>query len=254
RPHARTRRDRMASSVPPLSRRPACRARHRVSLQEPLLLRQDELHRGAAASAAGLRPSLAHPPGSLRARRARARFHGRSRSLQAPLDRCHAGSPGCALVPAGGARRPGADASFRPRADSHPVPHRRRPGMKSPVVNAFKNKILKGMAWTVSFRFGQRFMGLVSTLILVRILAPKDFGIVAMGMAVGAVLDAISSFGFDQAIIQRKEIDRTHLDTAWTINQIVSAIATVVLLLLAPVVAAYYGDPRVINVIIVLAI
>ncbi|HEX3112032.1 MAG TPA: oligosaccharide flippase family protein [Candidatus Eisenbacteria bacterium] len=126
--------------------------------------------------------------------------------------------------------------------------------MKSPVVNAFKNKILKGMAWTVSFRFGQRFMGLVSTLILVRILAPKDFGIVAMGMAVGAVLDAISSFGFDQAIIQRKEIDRTHLDTAWTINQIVSAIATVVLLLLAPVVAAYYGDPRVINVIIVLAI
>lgn len=121
-------------------------------------------------------------------------------------------------------------------------------------MNTFKNKILKGMAWTVSFRFGQRFMGLVSTLILVRVLAPKDFGIIAMGMAVGAVLDAISSFGFDQAIIQRKEIDRTHLDTAWTINQIVSFIATVLLLLLAPVVAAYYGDPRVVNVIIVLAV
>ena len=126
--------------------------------------------------------------------------------------------------------------------------------MKPAVISAFKGKILKGMAWTVSFRFGQRFMGLVSTLILVRVLAPKDFGIVAMGMAVGAVLDAISSFGFDQAIIQRKTLDRTHLDTAWTINQIVSAIATVVLLLLAPVVAAYYGDPRVINVLIVLAV
>jgi O-antigen/teichoic acid export membrane protein len=126
--------------------------------------------------------------------------------------------------------------------------------VKRAPMNTFKTKILKGMAWTVSFRFGQRFMGLVSTLILVRLLAPKDFGIIAMGMAVGAVLDAISSFGFDQAIIQRKEIDRTHLDTAWTINQIVSFIATVVLLLLAPVVAAYYGDPRVINVIIVLAI
>lgn len=121
-------------------------------------------------------------------------------------------------------------------------------------MNTFKTKILKGMAWTVSFRFGQRLMGLVSTLILVRVLAPKDFGIIAMGMAVGAVLDAISSFGFDQAIIQRKTIDRTHLDTAWTINQIVSAIATVILLLLAPVVAAYYGDPRVVNVLIVLAI
>jgi len=57
--------------------------------------------------------------------------------------------------------------------------------MKSPVVNAFKNKILKGMAWTVSFRFGQRFMGLVSTLILVRILAPKDFVLARLTGVVG---------------------------------------------------------------------
>jgi lipopolysaccharide exporter len=121
-------------------------------------------------------------------------------------------------------------------------------------MSSFKRKTLQGMAWTVSFRWGQRFMGLISTLILVRVLSPKDFGIVAMGMAVGSVLDAMSSFGFDQTLIQRRTLDRTHLDTAWTINQIVSFAAAVVLLLLSPAVAAYYGDTRVITVLIVLAI
>ena len=121
-------------------------------------------------------------------------------------------------------------------------------------MTSFRRKILQGMAWTVSFRFGQRFMGLVSTLILVRVLSPKDFGIVAMGMAVGTVLDALSSFGFDQTLIQRRTLDRSHLDTAWTINQIVSFIAAAALVLLSPTVAAYYGDGRVIQVLIVLAI
>jgi len=118
----------------------------------------------------------------------------------------------------------------------------------------FKGKILRGMAWTVSFRWGQRFMGLISTLILVRVLSPRDFGIVAMGMAIGAVLDAFSSFSFDQTIIQRRTVDRSHLDTAWTINQIVSFAAAAILVLLSPVVAAYYGDARVIKVLFVLAI
>jgi len=118
----------------------------------------------------------------------------------------------------------------------------------------FKGKILRGMAWTVSFRWGQRFMGLISTLILVRVLLPRDFGIVAMGTAVGTVLDALSSFGFDQTLIQRRTLDRTHLDTAWTINQISSFTAAAVLVLLSPMVAAYYGDARVINVLVVLAI
>jgi O-antigen/teichoic acid export membrane protein len=121
-------------------------------------------------------------------------------------------------------------------------------------MSSFKGKILKGMAWTVSFRFGQRFMGLISTLIMVRVLSPRDFGIVAMGTAVGAVLNALSSFGFDQTLIQRRALDRIHLDTAWTINQIVSFAAAAVLLLLSPAVAAYYGDSRVITVLIVLAI
>lgn len=118
----------------------------------------------------------------------------------------------------------------------------------------FKGKVLQGMAWTVSFRWGQRFMGLISTLILVRVLSPRDFGIVAMGMAVGAVTEALSSFGFDQTLIQRRTLDRTHLDTAWTINQIVSFAAAALLVLFAPMVAAYYGDARVITVLIVLAI
>jgi PST family polysaccharide transporter len=109
---------------------------------------------------------------------------------------------------------------------------------------SFKRKVAVGIAWTTAARAAARILGLVSTLILARLLTPADFGLVAIAMAIAAGLELLTLFGFDAALIQRKEITREHYDTAWTLNLLLGAGLACALAIAAVPVAAFYRDPR----------
>jgi PST family polysaccharide transporter len=85
---------------------------------------------------------------------------------------------------------------------------------------------------------------LVSTLVLARLLTPADFGLVAIAMAIAAGLELLTLFGFDWALVQRKEISREHYDTAWTLNLLLGVGLAGVLAIAAVPVASFYRDPR----------
>jgi O-antigen/teichoic acid export membrane protein len=105
-----------------------------------------------------------------------------------------------------------------------------------------------GMRWAI------RGIGLLSTVILARLLAPEDFGLVAMAMVGIGLLEVFTHAGVDLALIRNREAEREHYDAAWTINVALGAALALVLLLGAPVAAAYFGDPRVTSVIRFLAL
>ena len=67
-----------------------------------------------------------------------------------------------------------------------------------------------------------RGIGIVSTLILARLLTPADFGLVGMAMSVVSLIELMGAFGFDTALIQQPRTDRDRYDTAWTFNIIFS--------------------------------
>ncbi|MCS6948746.1 MAG: oligosaccharide flippase family protein, partial [Steroidobacteraceae bacterium] len=73
-------------------------------------------------------------------------------------------------------------------------------------------------AWAVAMRLGERLIGIVSTLILARLLLPSDYGIVAMSMVVVALIETFTAMGVESAIISKPRPDRTDYDTAWTLN------------------------------------
>ncbi len=79
-------------------------------------------------------------------------------------------------------------------------------------------KMAKGAAWMVGFKLAERSIGMVSTIILARILVPEDFGLIAMATAVIAVVEILQAFGFDVALIQNQQATREDYDTAWTLN------------------------------------
>lgn len=102
----------------------------------------------------------------------------------------------------------------------------------------------RGAAWMVLFRLFDRSVGIVSTAVLARLLIPADFGLVAMAMSVIAVIELITAFSFDIALIQKQDPQREHYDTAWTLNLLATAAGASVTMLLAYPAATYYGDPR----------
>lgn len=104
--------------------------------------------------------------------------------------------------------------------------------------------IARGAAWTLSIRMVNRSIGLVSTLILARLLAPSDFGVYALAMTVYAFVDLLGAFGFGSALIQNQHSGDDHYNTAWTLNLLFSLITSTLLFVLAPYAAAFLKEPE----------
>ncbi|MBH2042327.1 MAG: lipopolysaccharide biosynthesis protein [Comamonadaceae bacterium] len=122
------------------------------------------------------------------------------------------------------------------------------------AAHASGKQIAKGAAWLMGFKLLDKSIGLISTLVLVRVLTPSDFGLVAMAMAVVALLELMGAFGFDSALIQRQDTARSHFDTAWTFNVMFGVAIALLLVVMAVPAAAFYREPRLELMLPVLAI
>lgn len=120
-------------------------------------------------------------------------------------------------------------------------------------MSGIGDKVASGAAWMVGFRFIHRGIGLVSTLILARLLVPEDFGLVAMAMAIYALIDLTGRMGFESALIKDQQAERRHYDTAWTFYVIQGLGTAALLALVAPLVADFYQDERLVGIMYGLA-
>ncbi|MCA1404290.1 lipopolysaccharide biosynthesis protein [Ensifer sp. IC3342] len=84
----------------------------------------------------------------------------------------------------------------------------------------------------------------VSVVVLARLLAPEDFGLVASVSPVVAFVGLFQNLGLQQAVIQRKEIGETELNQVFWISTLVGLICTLVVIALSPAIAVFYGDQR----------
>jgi lipopolysaccharide exporter len=105
-------------------------------------------------------------------------------------------------------------------------------------------RMARGAMWMVAWRVADRTLGLVSTIVLARLLVPADFGLVAMAMSVIAVLELLSAFSFDTALIQNQQAERRHYDTAWTLGVMFGLFNGLVLVALAVPASRFYAEPR----------
>ena len=109
--------------------------------------------------------------------------------------------------------------------------------------------VFKGAILTVSMRWTDRLIGFVSTLILARLLVPADFGIIAMASLVVGLVDVLLALGVNVALIQNRNAEQAHYDTAWTLRLMQSAVAAAIVFLIAPRAALYFNDPRIVPVL-----
>lgn len=122
-----------------------------------------------------------------------------------------------------------------------------------PPVKAQRNSFVDGALWMIAMRWMMRLFGLVSTIILARLLTPTDFGIVALALIVVGFLEILSWTAVDLALIQKQETSREHYDTAWTIQIIQGAIIATLLIILAPYASIYFDEPALNHVVYLLA-
>jgi O-antigen/teichoic acid export membrane protein len=111
-----------------------------------------------------------------------------------------------------------------------------------------KGRSVRGGLLNVSSQGAQFLIQSIATVVLARLLTPADFGLVAMVSTVTGLGQAFADLGLSEATIQRKEISHDQVSALFWINVAVGLALMLVTVTLAPVLARFYRDPRLINV------
>ena len=107
-----------------------------------------------------------------------------------------------------------------------------------------KRRSLRGGATTVLGQ-GMKFtIQLVSTAVLARLLTPEHFGLIGMVTAVTGFATLFKDLGLSAATIQRADISHQQISTLFWVNCGIGILVAAIVAALSPVVAWFYGDPR----------
>lgn len=99
-----------------------------------------------------------------------------------------------------------------------------------------------GSLWMLAMRWSIKVIGLVSTLVLARLLTPDDFGLVAKAMVLVGVIECLNDSGQRLAIIRMERPTQEHYNSAWTIQVLLGFAAGLLIFLCAPLTAGYFDS------------
>lgn len=111
-----------------------------------------------------------------------------------------------------------------------------------------KGRSVRGGFLTLTSQGAQFILQTVSTVVLARLLTPADFGLVAMVTAITGFGQAFADLGLSEATIQQPEISHRQVSTLFWINVAIGLALTAITAALAPVLAWFYREPRLIHI------
>ncbi len=109
---------------------------------------------------------------------------------------------------------------------------------------SLKKKTVKGIGWSAVEKFSGKGIEFLVTIVIARILNPKDFGLVGMLAVFIAVSQALVDSGFSQALIRTQNRTQEDNCTVFYFNIVISTFLYGILYLIAPWVADFYNQPQ----------
>jgi len=95
---------------------------------------------------------------------------------------------------------------------------------------------------------------LASLVVLARMLTPEDYGLLAMVMAILGAATVIGDFGLSLASIQAPRLSQGQKSNLFWLNTSIGLMTGVVVALIAPLIALFYEEPRLLDLALVLSI
>ncbi len=126
--------------------------------------------------------------------------------------------------------------------------------VQSSVPDRVGQQTALGGTWMVGARLISRVIDLGTMLVLAHILSPKDFGLVAIAMAVIYIVEAALELPLSQALVRLPHITEAHYDTAFTLSVMRGGIVTVLVGLIGLPFSRIYGDHRLLPLVAVLSL
>jgi PST family polysaccharide transporter/lipopolysaccharide exporter len=113
----------------------------------------------------------------------------------------------------------------------------------------------KSGVWVVASNVLDRGLQMAMVVVLARLLSPRAFGLLGVGLVALEALRRASNLGIQSALVQKADDDvDQYLNTAWCLRVVRGAALAVALFVVAPHVAAFFDEPRATDVVRVIAV
>jgi len=123
-----------------------------------------------------------------------------------------------------------------------PAPEPAEPG-------GLRRRAVHGTLWFGGSRTVTQAVTWLITIVVVRLLTPGDYGLFGYATLVAGFTDLIAELGLGAAIIQRRELGDTDLETVFWLSLSMAGFVYGATWLSAPALAAFFGQPPLIDVL-----
>ena len=111
--------------------------------------------------------------------------------------------------------------------------------------STLKTKTVSSLFWSFLDKFGQQLIYLASSIVLMNIVPPEEYGIIGALTVFTAFSGLLIDSGFGRALINRKDISETEYSSVFYFNIALSLVLYVILFLVSPFLARIFHEPRI---------
>src|SRR5690606_2848982 len=109
---------------------------------------------------------------------------------------------------------------------------------------SIERKAISALKWATAAKFVSQVVSWAGTLVVVRLLTPEDYGLMAKVSVVCAIAAAIAEFGLEAAIVRWAELAHEDLRKLYGVSLLFGAAITLIVAASAPLFAFLFHEPR----------
>lgn len=121
-------------------------------------------------------------------------------------------------------------------------------------MSTLKSSTIQSLLWKLFERGGRAAVELIVQIVMARLLAPEQFGMLSIMLVFVNMGNVIVQSGMNTAIIQAESIERIDCSTVFWMSFSVSLVLYIVVYVAAPTIASFYSSPELIWPLRVLAL
>lgn len=110
-------------------------------------------------------------------------------------------------------------------------------------MSELRQKTIRGVGWSIISLVGRQGGTFIVTIILVRLLSPQEFGLLAMVTVLTSFANIFGELGFSAALVHKQDVQPVHLSSVFWLNLGIGLLLTLVFVGLAPLIAGFYQEP-----------
>ncbi len=117
-----------------------------------------------------------------------------------------------------------------------------------------RGRVTRGLSWTIVDQWGRQALNLLVFAVIAHLVTPEDIGLVALATVFVALAQIFVDAGLADALVQRRELTRAHIDTAFWASMASAVVLALAGIVLAIPLGVVFGQPELTPILQVLSL